>query len=233
MLSIRLLTLASTLILSTSSYATMMFSEYVEGSSFNKALEIYNSGEDVDFDADQYAIEIYSNGSSTASFKINLSGVLQNKSTFVIGHSKSENAILSVANQISGSLNFNGDDAITLLHNGAIIDSIGQIGLDPGTEWGVDSVSTQNNTLRRLPDILSGDNNAFDGFDPNLQWVGFDQDTVGGLGQHQIFQETTASEPDLVSVPLPGTLLLFLTGLFMSGLPGFVKSRQLFVSQQI
>ena len=118
---------------------------------------------------------------------------------------------------MSGGLNFNGDDAIALLHDGLIIDSIGQIGVDPGSAWGSGLSSTQNNTLRRLPDIFIGDQNAFDNFEPALQWVGFAQDSFGGLGQHQINLPT--SELDQVaSVPEPATLWLLLLGLL-----GFIK----------
>jgi predicted extracellular nuclease/Ca2+-binding RTX toxin-like protein len=54
---------------------------------------------------------------------------------------------------------------------------IGQIGFDPGTEWGSGLISTQNNTLRRKSSIVTGDTNPFDTFDPSLEWEGFAQDT--------------------------------------------------------
>jgi len=221
MKNIRFVMSASLLFFATSANASLMFSEYVEGSSYNKALELFNLGEEVNFGTDYYAIEIYSNGASAASYTINLSGSVLQNSSFLIGHNRSSAPILSMANQVSGSLNFNGDDAITLLHNGLVIDTIGQIGVDPGSEWGSGLASTQNNTLRRLPDILFGDNNAFDSFEPALQWSGFAQDSFDGLGQHQINQAPPEQAP-VTSVPEPGSLWLLLLGML-----GLLKTRAL------
>ncbi|MBK9743692.1 MAG: hypothetical protein IPO94_12360 [Saprospiraceae bacterium] len=49
---------------------------------------------------------------------------------------------LAEADQTSGSLTFNGDDAIELVFMTASVDVIGQIGVDPGTEWGTGLTST-------------------------------------------------------------------------------------------
>ena len=46
-------------LLSISAQSTLMFSEYVGGSGYNEALEIFNIGDTIDFDSDSYAIEIY------------------------------------------------------------------------------------------------------------------------------------------------------------------------------
>ena len=49
----------------------LFISEYIEGSSFNKAIEIYNgTGGPVDLAAGLYTLELYSNGSSTVSQSI-------------------------------------------------------------------------------------------------------------------------------------------------------------------
>ena len=46
----------------------LLMSEYIEGSSFNKAIEIYNgTGGEVDLAAGLYTSQLYSNGSSTVS----------------------------------------------------------------------------------------------------------------------------------------------------------------------
>jgi len=83
---------------------------------------------------------------------------------------------------------------------------IGQIGNDPGTQWGTGLTSTQDNTLRRKPTIQSGDPNGSDVFDPSLEWLGFSQNTFAGLGTHQINQ---SPQP----IPEPMTLLLLGSGL--------------------
>lgn len=199
--------------LSSTANAALIFSEYVEGSSYNKALEIFNVGNTVDFNSDRYAIEIYTNGSLTPSYSMHLTGVVQNNSTFVVGNSRAGDQILSVADQLSGSLNFNGDDAIVLTQNGVIIDRIGQIGFDPGTEWGTGVTSTQDNTLRRQAEVVLGDVDAFAAFDPIMEWSGYAQNTFADLGLHSIYTVpvTDASQP--VSVPAPGTFILMLAGM--------------------
>jgi len=199
--------------LSTSVNATLIFSEYVEGSSYNKALEIYNLGSTVDFGSDTYAIEIYANGSETPSYSLNLTGMLAENSAFVVGNSRAGESILSVANQLSGSLNFNGDDAVVLMHNGSILDRIGQVGFDPGAEWGAGVTSTQDNTLRRRQDIVLGDVNAMNSFDPVMQWTGYAQNSFSDLGQHSVYTAPTNDDLQAVSVPAPGSLILMLVGM--------------------
>ncbi len=61
---------------------------------------------------------------------------------------------------------------------------IGQIGFDPGTEWGTGLTSTADNTLRRKATVCAGDPNGTDAFDPAIEWDGFATDTFGGLGAH-------------------------------------------------
>ena len=59
---------------------------------------------------------------------------------------------------------------------------IGRIGFDPGTEWGSGVTSTADSTLRRKGTVSAGDANAFDAFDPSIEWEGFPVDTFTGLG---------------------------------------------------
>ena len=162
----------------------LFFSEYVEGSSFNKALEIYNgTGADVDLQAGGYNIQMFFNGSSSALFTIDLTGTIANRDVFVIIQSGASQTLRDLADQIHTSSSwFNGDDAIVLRKGVTIVDVIGQIGVDPGSEWGTGATSTQDNTIRRRRSILAGDANGGDPFDPALEWVGFAQDTFSGLG---------------------------------------------------
>ena len=81
-----------------------------------------------------------------------------------------------------GVMGFNGDDAITLECNGSVLDSIGQTGFDPGTEWGTGLTSTADNTLRRTCGITHGDPLAADVFDPAATFRGFATDTFDGIG---------------------------------------------------
>ncbi len=161
----------------------LFFSEYIEGSSNNKALEIYNgTGSAIDLDAGNYELEFYFNGNTTAATTIGLTGNVASLDVFVVADNNANPAILAQADQTPTNSFFNGDDAIVLRKNGSIIDSIGQIGVDPGTEWGSGLTSTRDNTLRRNADTMTGDTDTSNAFNPADEWTGFAQDSVDQLG---------------------------------------------------
>ena len=166
----------------------LFFSEYIEGSSNNKALEIYNgTGAAVALadEANPYSIQMFFNGSSTAGLTINLTGSVAAGDVHVVAQSLAGPAIRDQADQTSAAGWFNGDDAVVLRKGIAVLDVIGQIGSpDPGTEWGSGLTSTADNTLRRKAAIEAGDPNGSDAFDPAAEWDGFATDTFAGLGAH-------------------------------------------------
>ena len=165
----------------------LFFSEYIEGSSYNKALEIYNgTGAAVDLAAGGYNIQMYFNGNTTAGLTIPLTGSVANGDVYVVVQSSASiSALLAQADQIHTSTSwFNGDDAVVLRKGDIILDVIGQIGYDPGTQWGVDLISTADNTLRRLPTVCAGDPDGSNVFIPANEWEGFAVDTVDGFGSH-------------------------------------------------
>lgn len=169
------------------SVTELFISEYIEGSGFNKAIEIYNgTGFAKDLAQDSMTLEIYFNGNSSAGQTINLMGTLIDGDVFVIAHGQADSAILSEADQTTNSLSFNGDDAIVLKKNGVVIDVIGQVGFDPGSEWGTGNVSTQNNTIRRKIDVCGGDTDETNVFDPAPEWDGFPNNTLDGIGSHTV-----------------------------------------------
>jgi predicted extracellular nuclease len=164
--------------------ATDLFlSEYVEGSSFNKAIEISNStGAAIDLTAGVYTLELYSNGSGSVSQSVALEGTIAAGDVFVVAHASADPAILGVTDLINSSvINFNGDDAVVLRKNGVVIDAFGEVGVDPGSEWvggGLDD------TLRRKAGFCAGDTNAEDAFDASVEWDVLAQNTFDGLGAH-------------------------------------------------
>ncbi|GAB4563523.1 MAG: ExeM/NucH family extracellular endonuclease [Haliangiales bacterium] len=161
----------------------LFISEYVEGSSFNKAIELANAtGSPVDLSS--YQLEYYFNGNSSPSTTIPLSGSLADGDVFVVASASASAEILAIADLTSSANFFNGDDAVVLRGGGAIIDVIGQIGFDPGSEWGSGNISTQNNTIRRQTGVCVGDSDGSDAFDPAAQWDGFAQDDITDLGSH-------------------------------------------------
>ncbi|MGD9705730.1 MAG: ExeM/NucH family extracellular endonuclease [Acidimicrobiia bacterium] len=165
--------------------AELFFSEYVEGSSLNKALEIYNgTGVAVDLGAGGYSVQMFFNGSTTAGLTLSLTGTIANGDVFVVAQTTADAAILAQADQLTAASWYNGDDAVVLRKGATVLDAIGQIGVDPGTEWGTGLVSTADNTLQRKASICQGDTNGSDGFDPAVEWDGFAQNTFTGLGTH-------------------------------------------------
>ncbi|MCV0403205.1 MAG: ExeM/NucH family extracellular endonuclease [Chloroflexi bacterium] len=165
----------------------LFFSEYIEGTSNNKALEIYNgTGAPIDLGANSYTVQMFFNGSTTAGLTINLTGTVANGDVHVVAHSSASAAILAQADQTSGAGFFNGDDAVVLRKGGTTVDAIGQVGFDPGTEWGSGLTSTADNTLQRKATVQAGDTNSGDVFDPSVEWDGFATDTFSGLGAHTI-----------------------------------------------
>lgn len=163
-------------------YAALFFSEYIEGSGNNKALEIYNAGP-LGLDLSACSVRLYSNGASSPSASVTLSGTLMPGQTYVLCNPGSAPAVLAACQLPNGSVvNYNGDDAVELFCDGATRDVIGQIGFDPGSEWAGGGVSTLNRTLCRKPAIITGDTNGGDAFDPSVEWLGYPVDSFSGLG---------------------------------------------------
>jgi hypothetical protein len=168
----------------------LIISEYVEGSSNNKYIEIYN-GTGNTIDLSSYAIRLYSNGASSPSSTSNLSGSLAHGQAIVYKNSAATLTLPAGVTAVTlSAINFNGDDAVELFKSstGTTIDIFGRIGEDPGTAWTADSYSTLDKTLRRKPEVLAGiTTNPGSGF-PTLvsQWDVYPIDTADGLGTHQI-----------------------------------------------
>ena len=164
----------------------LFISEYVEGSSSNKALELYNgTGAPVTLTG-HYSVQLYANGSPTVTATIPLTGTVAAGDVFVLARSAAVAAILAQADQTTSNFLWNGNDAVALVKDGVTLDVLGQIGVDPGVEWGAGDASTTDNTLRRKPAVLTGDPNGSDAFDPALEWDGFPIDTFDGLGSHAV-----------------------------------------------
>jgi uncharacterized protein len=164
-------------------HAEPFISEYVEGSSNNKALEIYNPA-DVALDLTGYSIKVFSNGAITAGKTVPLSGTLAAKSTLVLTDTGSAAALAAKSNMTFGTSNFNGDDAIALYKGADLIDVFGQIGVDPGTSWGSNNNFTHDRTLVRKSSVVQGDVNGSDAFDPSVEWDFYAKDEFANLGSH-------------------------------------------------
>lgn len=179
-----LLALAVGLALSGQAQAQLLITEYLEGSGNNKAVELSNLGGET-LALDQYRLALYANGRTLAAGPTNslaLQGTLAPGASLVLAHPSALPATLSKANLTSGNLVFNGDDGLVLYRGDEIVDSLGQIGVDPGTAWASGAVSTLDMTLRRKAGVNLGRVDAAAPFDPAAEYLAFARDEASGLG---------------------------------------------------
>ncbi|WP_202709641.1 CehA/McbA family metallohydrolase [Sporosalibacterium faouarense] len=160
----------------------LFFSEYIEGSSNNKGIEIFN-GTGSDVDLSQYTVELYSNGNTSAGSTTTLDGSLESGNVYIIVNSSANDEMKSISNATSGVANFNGDDTLILKNNGQIIDVFGQVGVDPGDGWGTNE-EAKDHTLVRKSSVVSGDTDSSNPFDPTAEWDVYPKDTFTYLGSH-------------------------------------------------
>ena len=173
----------------------VFFSEYIEGSSNNKALEIYNgTGSSIDLAAGSYSVKMYFNGNPSPGLTINLTGTVADGDVYVVAQASADPTILSQADQTNGAGWFNGDDVVVLTKSDVVIDSFGQIGVDPGSQW---PGGGQDDTLRRKADICGGDTDASNAFDASVEWDIFPQNTFDGLGAHSASCSTSPAQPKI------------------------------------
>jgi predicted extracellular nuclease len=188
----------------------VFISEYIEGSSNNKAIEIFN-GTGAPLNMSNYQIRMFFNGNATSTLNITLAGLVAPDDVYVLAHSSANAVIGAQANQFNGSGWFNGDDAIALYHvpTGTFVDVVGQIGVDPGSEWGAGLTSTADNTLRRKASVTGGDSNGSDPFNPATEWDGFAIDTFNGLGSHGVVIPPPVSVREIFEIQGSGAVSPF------------------------
>lgn len=164
--------------------AELLISEYVEGSGNNKALEFYNAGETA-IALDGYRVDFYFNGSTSSGRSISLAGEVAPGGVHVLAHESGVPELQATANQRGSGSWYNGDDAIVLRGpSGEILDSFGQLGVDPGSKWGSGQTQTADRTLTRRASVSVGDRNPSDAFDPATGWQGYPVNTFAHLGQY-------------------------------------------------
>ena len=183
----------------------LFISEYVVGSGNNRALELYNPT-DAPIDLSGYQVGRFRNGAGTPML-LALSGVVPSFGTYVVVIDKRDPngtgfeqpvdpALEAVADtfvnpvyvEANSPFYFNGDDAVPLIKGDGttIVDIIGKIGEDPGTAWSDANGTwwTVDKTLIRKSDILKGDTDGLDDFNPELEWDSLPENTFTQLGWH-------------------------------------------------
>ena len=159
----------------------LYFSEYLEGSSNNKALEIYNPT-NAAINLSTYSVKAYNNGGLTISNSLQLPNkTIAAHDVYVIANSQAVAAILGVSDTTSTVTFFNGDDAVVLFKGTDTLDIIGKVGNDPGTNWTVGSGATSEFTLVRKMPVNKGQRRWTVGA---TEWNIYPQNTATYLGSH-------------------------------------------------
>ncbi|WDF62214.1 endonuclease [Flavobacterium sp. KACC 22763] len=167
----------------------LLFSEYIEGSGNNKALEIANNtGASVNLSA--YTIKKQTNGAGSWSTGLALSGTLTTGSKFVIVNSSMSSSCFSTSaaniSTTATELTFNGNDAVGLFKNGVLIDIIGTF--NGGTaNFAIDV------TLRRKSTVTSPSTT----FNLSAQWDSYSQDTCNNLASKMV--QTPEIEEEVIA----------------------------------
>lgn len=160
----------------------LFFSEYIEGSSNNKAIEIYNPTSAA-IDLSDYRVYLATNGSAVPTSTFNGAGMISAGGVYVIANSSANATILGIADTLHSVVNYNGDDAVWLvkISTGDTLDIIGVIGTDPGTNWPVGTGATSEFTLVRMVSIQAG---TMDWVQGATEWDVFPQNMTDSLGAH-------------------------------------------------
>jgi len=190
--------------------ATDLFiSEYIEGSSNNKAIEIANfTGNTINLSG--YTVAGYFNGSSSPNTFITLPNFeLPNNQVWVVVPSNAIDALKVYANQITGIGWFNGDDAVVLKKDNNDIDIIGNIGCDPGVGWIGGGLQTNDVTLVRKNHVFNGITiNPSPCTFPTLstEWDQYLIDDYSHLGNHTVTY--SATPPTITNQPANATVCI-------------------------
>jgi predicted extracellular nuclease len=176
------------------SQSTLIFSEYGEGSSYNKWIEIYNPTF-MNVPLDEYRYNFCWNGCDSLEWEFSISFdsgvVLLPNETYLLVHYNADSILLSAANQTTNILS-NGDDVVGLFYAplNTIVDIIGVFdSSDNISAWAVDGVidATKNHTMVRKPDVCGGnigDWSLSDGSNGMSQWTVGVIDDYSDLNNH-------------------------------------------------
>lgn len=150
---------------------TVIISEYVEGSSNNKAIEIANLGS-TSVNLAAYSLKKQTNGAGDWSSALTLSGTLAAQDVYVIVNNAAGTTLQSKADLLTSNsvMAFNGNDPIGLFASGTLTDIVGSFSGGSGN-------FAQNVTLRRKTSV-SGSNTTY----TVSEWTSLAQDSFGNLG---------------------------------------------------
>ncbi len=207
----------------------LFFSEYVEGSSHSKALEIYNPTSSP-IALSNYKLIRFSNGSPTPIDSLQLTGTILANDVWVVVNGQAtpdgngafcDPALMAMGDQVgppqyvtgTAVMYFNGDDALVLVKNSprTFVDIFGKIGEQPVPCWsdvfpytGAGAWWTANHTLIRKASVTGGVTTNPSAFNVTTEWDSLPQNTWTNLGIHTswcpVGINEVAKNPNSVSV---------------------------------
>ncbi|GAB5409325.1 MAG: hypothetical protein BalsKO_16900 [Balneolaceae bacterium] len=179
---------------------SVFFSQYVEGSSNNKAIEIFN-GTGTMLDLSTVTVKQGNNGSGfdghptdSIAYTTSLTGMLAPGEVFVIANGSASDEIKALAdtlfsfggNEGDRVASFNGDDAMGLFVNDVLVDLMGDPSVDPGSNWSVAGTGATNEfTLTRKFSVTMGNTIPLGSFGTDAddsEWIVSPQNDITGLG---------------------------------------------------
>ena len=176
----------------------LFISEYLEGSSNTKAIELYNPGLSP-VNLSSYAIWKITNGGDWSEGQSNaviLSGILAPHDVYVIGHSGSDTLIISIFDTTGTTATvFNGNDAIALARNTGgiwlITDKLGDEGPSAPvpSNFNIAGITgaTADHTIIRKSWVTQGNTDwttSAGNTTENSEWIVFPMNTYTFLGSH-------------------------------------------------
>ncbi|HDP68658.1 MAG TPA: T9SS type A sorting domain-containing protein [Candidatus Marinimicrobia bacterium] len=178
---------------------SLFFSEYIEGSGFNKALEIYNASSH-SVNLSNYAILANSNNSSwyQTHYSFPAGTVLEPGAVWVIMNSGFDSTYHSIADELTAAavVNFNGNDVRALVKfNAGDTTFLDVIGLYNDTaevkSWSVAGIAdaTENHTLVRKSSVKCGNPDwlsSAGSYSADSEWIVYASNTFDFLGYHVV-----------------------------------------------
>lgn len=167
----KLLALCVSSAISSGVNADIFISQYVEGGSYNKAVEIANTGSS-QIDLTGYKLANSYNGSGNWDNKLSLDGLsIAANQVIVIANTRASDAIKALAvKQDSSVVNHNGDDPLAILDaSDQVVDMIGVMG---DVDWGKDITLVRNSNGQAASSTYN-----------NKHWNSLAKDDITGLGQ--------------------------------------------------
>ena len=189
----------------------IFFSEYAEGSSNNKYLEIYNPTSET-ISLDGYAYPNVSNAPTTVGVHefwntFETGATIAPGAVYIIAHGSADQTILDKANETHNFLS-NGDDGYAIAKgtetDHSYIDFIGDFNGDPGSGWEVAGVAnaTKDHTLVRKATVTTGNTDWTASAGTNAddsEWIVKDKDDWTDLGKHNEVVEPTVTSVEFSS----------------------------------